>query len=373
MQLKPFKLEQYFARYEFNAPYQLCNSDCEAMSIGELLSLDAQAESEFRDHWLGYTEAQGDPALRSAIAGLYDGINAEQTLVLTGAQEGIFLFMNVALNAGDHIIAMYPAYQSLYQIADDIGCEVTRWELQDNDDNVWRVDLDFLRDAVQSNTKAIIINSPHNPTGFVLSEAERQAIIALAREHDLYIFSDEVYAFLEHDNTPRLPSLADVYEKAIALNVMSKSFGLAGLRIGWVASQDEALLAQMLDYKFYTTICNSAPSEFLSRVALTHKDILLERNRTIIRENIKTMQAFMTGYGDLIAWSAPKAGAITFPRLRLEQSVDDFCRELVESAGVLLLPSSVYDFGDRYFRLGLGRRNFATNLEHFGAYLDGYA
>ncbi len=369
MKRTPFHLELYFDEYEFTAPYLLCSSDCESMTIGELLALDPGASEQFQQHWLGYTEAQGSPELRALIAEMYECADAEDVLVLSGAQEGIFLFASAALNPGDHVIVQFPAYQSLYQIAIDLGCEVTFWYLTEDDENSWSADIDFLEDHIRSNTKAIIFNTPHNPTGHLMCEAQLRQIATIARKHNLLVFSDEVYRFLEHDGVA-VPSMLDVYENTLALGVMSKTFGLAGLRIGWIASKNRALIKQLRDDKFYTSICNSAPSEFLAQVALKNRETLIQRNARIIRDNMALMTQFQVENPGVFIWKPPQAGPISFPRLALDRPVETFCRALVDAQGVLLLPGTVYGDDGSHFRLGLGRKNFGEGLMRLGGYLN---
>jgi len=370
MKYTQFKLEVFFDKYEFTAPYLLCSSDCEAMSIGELLALEDGAVEQFHEHGLGYTEAPGDPELRHLVAGRYQSMVADNILILSGAQEGILLFSQTVLSPDDHVIVMFPAYQSLYQMAEDMGCEVTRWTLQDDEANQWSLDLDFLRDNIRPNTKALFINTPHNPTGFVIDDGTLDDIVNICRDHDLYLFCDEVYRELEVGSAPRAISAADKYDKAVALGVMSKAYGLAGLRIGWVATQNNTVRQDMLNQKFYTTICSSAPSEFLAQVALRHADVLLDRNRTIIEDNIKHINQFTKDYSDVFRWTPPQAGSIAFPRLTGDKSSEAFCIQLVESNGVLLAPSTMFDYGDKHVRLGLGRRNLPIALEQLTDFLS---
>ena len=143
MQLPPFKLERYFAKYEFNAQYLLCSSDCQAMTIAELLSLEPDSAEKFQSHWLGYTESQGSPSLRQAICGLYETMQPENILVHAGAEEAIFLFMHTALEAGDHVIVHWPCYQSLFDVARSIGCDISLWIAREEND--WALDLAELR------------------------------------------------------------------------------------------------------------------------------------------------------------------------------------------------------------------------------------
>ncbi|MCC7450778.1 MAG: aminotransferase class I/II-fold pyridoxal phosphate-dependent enzyme [Anaerolineae bacterium] len=367
MKIAPFKLERYFARYEFNAPYLLCASDCESFSIQELLVMESGAAERFQQHWLGYTESPGSPELRQAISGLYQTIDPDQVLVHSGAEEAIFNFMNVTLEAGDHMIVHFPCYQSLLEIARSIGCEVTRWETHESDG--WELDTDFLRRSIKPNTKAVIVNCPHNPTGYLMSRDKQGEIIEIAAAHNIILFSDEVYRYLEYDATDRLPAACDLYNRAVSLGVMSKAYGLAGLRIGWIATQDQAIYKQMAHFKDYTTICASAPSEFLAALGLRHGDQLVARNLAIIRHNLDRLDRFFAEHGNVFGWQRPKAGSIAFPHLKLNRSIDDFCANLVERAGVLLLPGTQYDYNNQHFRVGFGRKNFPEGLAKLAEYL----
>ena len=262
MKINNFKIERFWAKYEFNTPYILCSSDCESFSIKELLGLEKNSEEELKRLRLEYTDSQGSPQLREEISKLYENIKPEEIIIFSGAEEGIFIFMNVLLEKSDHVIVQYPAYQSLYEIANSIGCEVTRWIMGDKHN--WELDINFLQNNIKKNTKAIVINLPHNPTGYLASKEKFNTIVDIAKKNNVTVFSDEVYRFLEYDKKDRLQAMTDIYDKGVSINVMSKSFGLAGLRIGWIATKDKALLSRMVSFKDYTTICNSAPSEFLA-------------------------------------------------------------------------------------------------------------
>ena len=177
MQLPAFKLERYFAQYEFNVKYVLCASDCESFSIQDLLAFEPDAADNFHQHWLGYTESQGSPALQRAICNLYDNVKPQQVLVHTGAEEAIFLFMHAALDAADHVIVHWPCYQSLFEVARSIGCQVTLWKA--HEENGWSLDLDELQQHLRPNTKAVIINTPHNPTGYLMPPDVFQEIVRI--------------------------------------------------------------------------------------------------------------------------------------------------------------------------------------------------
>ena len=365
MKLPAFKLERFFAQYEFKAPYILCSSDCESMSIDELLSFEPGAAEAFERQWLGYTESLGSPQLRQEIVRTYQKIESESVLIHAGAEEAIFNFMNVALEPGDHVIVHFPCYQSLRDIAQSVGCDVTLWITKEADN--WELDLEFLQQSIRQNTKAIVVNCPHNPTGYVMSRDKLEKLVAIAREHNLLLFSDEVYRFLEREDT--LSAACDLYENAVSLGVMSKTYGLAGLRIGWIATRNPEIYRAMAAFKDYTSICNSAPSEFLATLALRNGKAIIERNRAIVASNLEVLNQFFSNHSDLFNWCPPQGGSTAFPSLRLSSS-EDFCLNLVAKTGVLLLPSTYFDYGDKHFRLGLGRKNLPECVEKLEEYLS---
>lgn len=366
MRLRPFKLERFFARYEFDAPYLLSSSDCEAFSIQEILDLEPGAAEALQKQWLGYTKSQGNPELRQAITTVYRHVEADNVLVHTGAEEAIFTFMNAILTPDDHIIVHYPCYQSLFEVANAIGCEVTRWETREEDG--WELDIDRLRQNMQTNTKAIVINCPHNPTGYLMSKTKLEQIVEIAREYNSIIFSDEVYRLLEQHPDDTLPAACDLYENAVSLGVMSKTFGLPGLRIGWIATRNHRIYRAMEAFKDYLTTCNSAPSELLATIALRNKSVIIDRNMRIIAANLKRLDTFFDTYQQMFTWVRPKAGSVAFAHIRFNLDVEAFCTELLERQGVLLIPSTCYDFDRKHFRLGFGRRDMPeclSKLEEF--------
>lgn len=369
MQLPPFKIERYFAQYEFSAPFLLSCSDCEPLSQKELLALaDDQTRELWDTLWLGYTESQGHPLLRQEITNLYQSIKQDDVLVLVPV-EGIFISMNCMLTKGDHMIVTYPGYQSLYQVAESIGCEVSNWVAQETETS-WVFEVDQLAKLIQKNTKALVINFPHNPTGALLSQSQLHDVVELARKHDLYIFSDEMYRGLELNEQERLPSVAEIYEKAVSLSGVSKTLGLPGLRIGWLTTKNPALYKKLATFKDYTTICNSAPSEILALIGLRARDVLLKHNCTTIQENSKICQEFFSRYPDLFKYIAPQASSCAFARYLPKQGVDAFAKQLIDSKGLMILPSSVFDFGNHHFRLGLGRKNVPEVLAVLDQFLQ---
>ncbi len=366
MTLPPFKLERYFARYEFNTEFLLCSSDCEAMSIADLLALEPGAAEKFQSTWLGYTESLGSPSLRKEIASLYTSIHPEDILVHTGAEEAIYLFMHAVLRENDHVIVHAPHYQSLSEVAKGIGCQVSPWLARE--ENGWAPDLDELRHLIRATTKAVIINTPHNPTGYLMPRADFDELNKLVREKDLILFSDEVYRESEYNPADRLSAGCDYGEHAVSLGVTSKTYGLAGLRIGWVATKNKKIFESMASLKDYTTICNSAPSEFLAEIALRNRQELINRNLSIIKNNLVIVDDLFDSHPSLFSWIRPRAGSMGFPVL-LKGNIEEFCDDLVRKAGVLLLPGTMYDDSGNHFRLGLGRKNLPLAVERLSDYL----
>lgn len=368
MKIQPFKLERYFAKYEFSAPYLLCCSDCEALSLKEVLSMaDENSLKMWSDLKLGYTESQGNPILREEVSKLYQTIKPEEVLIFT-PEEGIFVAMNNILERGDHVITTFPGYQSLYEIANSLGCEVSKWIPKEV--KGWIFDINDLSALIKDNTKLIVINFPHNPTGATLQENELQQIIDVAIQNNIIIFSDEMYRFLEYDEANQITSMCDLYDNAISLFGMSKSFALAGLRIGWLTTKNSNLFKKFATYKDYTTICSSAPSEVLAIIALKAKIKILERNLGIINENLKLLDEFFDDYTKIFEWYRPKAGPIAFPKLKVDNDISNFCLDLLEKKGVMLLPSKVYDYDSNNFRLGFARKNMPEALSKLKEYID---
>lgn len=368
MTIQPFKLERYFAKYEFDVPYLLSSSDSEAISIPDLL---AYASDERRAQWetltLGYTESKGHPDLLAGIAAMYtDDITPENVIGLV-PEEGIYIAMQTLLSPGDHLISTAPGYQSLYEVARSNGCEVSLW-MPDADDG-WHFDVDALAALITPQTRMIAVNFPHNPTGALPTQADWQRIVGIAREHDLILFSDEMYRFFEYEPEDRLPSACELYENAVSLCGLSKSFGLPGLRVGWLATQNAAFMEQFQVYKDYTTICGSAPGEVLGIIAVEAHTQLSERNLEIVQANLAVLDGFFARWDHLLRWQRPKAGTITFVELLADVSIQTVADELVAQKGVMILPSAVYDYPGNYFRIGFGRRNLPEALAQFETYL----
>jgi aspartate/methionine/tyrosine aminotransferase len=371
--MRDFALEVYFSKWEFAAKYNLAGSDGENMTLGELLALaSAEERAAFESIGLGYTETFGAPALRAEIAQTYDTVGPEHLLCCAGAEEGIYVAMRVLLNADDHAIVVTPNYQAAETVPLGI-CEVSGVPLDIDRD--WDLDVDLLRAALRPNTRLISINFPNNPTGKIIPRAAFDAVVEICRSRGIWLFSDEVYRLIERDPALRLPQAVDVYERGVSLNVMSKAYGLPGLRIGWLACKDRAVLVKFERYKHFLSICNSAPSEALARIALRARDKILAKNRAVIRGNLALLNAFFADYRHLFDWREPDGGCVGFIRYKGADGVEEFTRRLVEESGVLFLPSSIYrsELGpvpDNCLRVGFGRSHVPAGLAILRQWLE---
>lgn len=371
--MRDFALERYFSKWEFTARYHMTASDIASMSLSELLALASDEDrGAFDSQWLGYTETYGHPELRQEISHTYDTARPEDILCFAGAEEGVYIAMRVLLDRADHAIVAVPNYQAAETVPLDI-CEVTGVPLDDTDN--WSLDIDRVRKAIRPNTRVISVNFPNNPTGAVLDHERFQALVALCREHGIYLFSDEVYRGVERDPAIRLPQAGDVYERGLSLNVMSKAYGFPGLRIGWIMAKDRDLLTRMECYKHYLSICNAAPSERLAIIALRARDRILARNRALVNANAEKLTRFFGEFPDLFQWQRPDGGCVGFPRYTGPKETNQFCEDLVNDTGILLLPPKIYRSDlletprDR-FRIGFGRAGIEEGLAVFRDYLS---
>lgn len=367
MELEPFAIEHFFAQYEFSTRYLLCASDCESMTVSQLLALAGWEPERLGELHLGYTESQGDPRLRTAVAETYSTVGPEDVVILGAPEEGIYLAMRALLQPGDHVVVLTPAYDSLLNLARHITGNVSKWEIQAGAEG-WQLDLAQLEALLRTETKLLIVNFPHNPTGLVPEESDFATLVDLARQRGIWLFCDEMYRGLELHGRDPLSSAADLYERTVVLAGLSKVHGLPGLRAGWLVVRDAELRASLLNWKFYTTICPPAPMELLAQAALATRDKLVARNRALIERNLVEAQAFFARWTDFFTWRPPLAGSVALVGLAVP-SAAAYCHALAREAGVLLLPSSCLGYGDHHVRMGFGRANFSEALQHYEAVL----
>ena len=337
--------------------------------MADLLAL---ADDEARGLWenlrLGYTESTGHPLLRAEIAELYEEIGPDHVLVFAGAEEAIFCLANVLLGPGDHAVVTWPGYQSLYEVGRAAGAEITLHELRQ--EQYWGLDVERLIATLRPETRLVVVNAPHNPTGMLPTRAQWARLSDVLADRKIHLLADEVYRFLEFDEQDRLVAGADAFPLGVSLGVMSKSFAMAGLRIGWLATRDHDLLDRCAAFKDYTTICSSAPSEILALMGLRAREQVLGRSLRIVADNVTLLDDFFRRRSDRFAWVRPRGGSVAFPRLLGDVPIDQFAADLVQVEGVLLLPASQFGYPGNHFRIGFGRENMPQALAGLEAYVE---
>ncbi len=369
MKIAPFATEHFFAQYEFSTPYQLCNSDCETLSVEELLKLADVPMQEFGRLSLGYTESLGNPDLREMIAETYSQANTDAVVMLATPVEGIYLVARAALDPGDEVIVMSPAYDALINTFEHVvgSANVKKWEILP-DEAQWLLDIDRLKQLITPRTKMLVVNFPHNPTGFLPSRLQLEELGRIVDENDLILFCDEMYFGLVHSGTAPIPSASEITRRAVVLSGLSKTYGLPGLRTGWLVIHDKELRENIINWKFYTSICAPAPSEFLAMAAWKVRDQLRERSISLVEQNIHLAAAFFKRWQDLFTWRRPMAGSVALVGVQVP-SVTDYAARLAEEVGVLILPAVSLGSDDHHMRMGFGRNAFGEALERFEAYL----
>ena len=358
---------RYFKQYQFASPYSLSTSDCEPISIGELLGYEKSAEKQFKELKLGYVPPKGGEALRKTISKEYTQINPDQVLVTTGSEEAIFLFLMTALKKGDHIIVQTPCFQPYYEIPRSLGCDVTFWESKEDQ----RLGNGSGRTQAADQQKYALAYhelacASSRATCFLLRSFD---IVEIARENGLLVFCDETYSGLEHEPQERLPKFCDIYEKGISMGSMSKAYGLPGLRLGWLATKEKILLHEILALKDYTTVAGSSTSEFLAELALRHGEKILKHNLALVRSNAELLHDFVKKYHDLFDCKMPQAGCVALLHLKKRADAVNFCADLMEKTKALLVPSACYEYGKRHVRIGFGHKNFPLSLNELESYI----
>jgi aspartate/methionine/tyrosine aminotransferase len=370
--LRTFRLEEYLGEWEFKARHYLTASDAESLTVEELLTLGTENDREdFMRLPLSYIETWGTLDLREAVAGTYERVDADHVLAFSGAEEALYWAMQEFVGPGDHAVVTVPCYQAMETVSLSTGAEVS--PLLMRPENGWALDLDELRGLLRPTTKLVAVNYPNNPTGYVPDEAAFCELAALCDTRGVRLFCDEVYRGIEGDPDRTLTQAADLSETAVSLNVASKSYGLPGLRIGWLACRDRGVLESLEKRKHYTSICNAAPAEFLAAIALRNRESIWGRNRGIVAANRVLFEDFFGGWADLFDFEPPTGGCVCFPRYK-GGDVEDFCRRLLEQEGVLVLPASIYrseiaETPVDHFRVGLGRLGLEAGLEAFDRFL----
>lgn len=350
MKIKDFGVEIWMNLYENNCEHNLAETCVESMTVNDLLDM-TDRKDDIVDHILNmqmsYGDIEGSPKLIEGVKSLYNNVKADQITITHGAIGANALTMFALIEPGDRVISVLPTYQQHYSIPEAYGADVKILQLKEV--NNFLPDLDDLRQLVNDKTKLICINNPNNPTGALMDEDFLREIVEIARSVDAYIICDEVYRGLDHEGSGFMTSIADIYEKGISSGSISKTFSLAGLRIGWLVGP-EAFIETVNRRRDYTTISCGRIDDYLAGIALEHKDKILKRNHKIVRDNIKILDEWVANEPK-ITYVKPKSGTTAFLNYDLDMTSETFCVNLLESKGVMLVPGSALDM-EGYLRIG---------------------
>lgn len=359
MKLETFALERWMTTWETVVSYDIAESGIYPLTTGELLDLlpgdsGIAAREELLGIRLGYTEARGTARLRTALAETYTGLSPDDVLVTTGAIEANFLLFTSLLEPGDHVVAVYPAYQQLYSVARALGCEVTPWAISQRD-NRFAFDIDALERLVRTSTKLIVINTPHNPTGAILSATDLQRIYGIAEATGAIVLCDEAYRWLDMPGGPALAEpMRNLGPRAISVGTVSKPFGLPGLRIGWIAATDE-LARKCWATRDYTSLSPAGLSDYLATLAIQNRQALIDRNHQIVMANMRAADEWFADNADLVAWDRPRGGLLALVRYSIDCASSEMADRLARDFSVMLAPGSAFGY-EGHLRIGVGQR-----------------
>jgi hypothetical protein len=353
----PFELERWQSTWETRVRFNLSESGVHPLSIQELLGLAGASAVPLLDVRLGYSQSNGTDLLRGRIAALYPGSTPDQVLVTTGSSEANFVLCWRLIEPGDKVAVMLPNYLQTWGLARNFGAEVRGFELRE--ERGWEPIAEEIQSAIVPGTKLVVVTNPHNPTGHVLSEEARRAILTRAAEVGAWLLADEVYQGAELSGKTT-PSLWGSYERVIVVNGLSKAYGLPGLRIGWIVAPP-VLTAEAWARHDYTTIGPSGASDHLATVALDPlvRDKVLARTRRILAANFPVLEEWLKRFGDGFTWVAPHAGAICWVRYRHRIPALDLVETLRAEHSVLLVP------GEHFGVPGHLRFGYGEELQHF--------
>jgi aspartate/methionine/tyrosine aminotransferase len=357
VKVETFALERWMSTWEMNVEFDIAESGIYPMTTREIVELLPEAQraaalDEVLDLRLGYTEARGTAALRAIIAETYRATSPDEILVTTGAIEANYLLFNTLLDAGDHIVTIYPAYQQLYAVAQAIGCDVSLWKLRE--ENQFRYDLDELERLVTPKTRLIVVNTPHNPTGAMLSAEQLQRVYDLAASVGAWLMCDEAYRWLDlPGGEPMAPPIRDYGDRGISVGTFSKPFGLPGLRIGWIAGPEEVVRACWAA-RDYISLSPGKLNDKLAQIALANRDRIIARNHAIVAANMAVAERWFAENADIVSWTPPRAGLLALLKYEVDIPSKELSDRLAGEYSVMLAPGSAFGFEGR-LRIGVGQ------------------
>lgn len=352
MEIKPFEVEEWMNKYEDDAKYNIAETCVESLKVGELLDIAGVDRQEFfgklAETKLTYGAIPGSMGLRDEIAKLYHKKKTTDNVIITNGGIGAnFLSLFTLVRPGDEVVALYPTYQQLYSLPESLGAKVRRLRLEPEEG--FMPDMHKLSSLVKSNTRAIVINTPNNPTGACFSEKIMSEIAEIADKVGAWVVSDEVYRGLEHEGSYSIPSIADIYEKGVSTSSMSKVYSLAGLRIGWVAA-NEKFIRDCFKHRDYNIISCGMIDDALALIALKTKEQILSRNMNIVMENKKILIDWVNKTKGL-SFVVPNAGTTALVKYDYDMGSEELCRRMFEYNGAFVVPGSCFEF-ENHFRVG---------------------
>ena len=351
MKIKPFAVEEWMNAWEDGATYNIAETCVDSVSLDELLAMSGEDKQVFLDtlcaRRLTYGSITGAPAFKQGICRLYRSLDSAHVIPThgaAGANHHVFLSL---IGPGDHVVSVMPTYQQLYSIPESLGAKVDVLHLLREDG--YLPDVQALRRLVTPGTKMICINNPNNPTGALMSRDVLMEIVAIAESVGAWVLCDEVYRHLTQADTWS-ESIVDLYEKGISVSSMSKVFSLAGLRLGWIATRDDAAIRACLSQRDYNLISCGMLDEAVAALALKHGDKLLARNRAIVRENLALLDAWVAGERH-VSYVKPQAGTTALIYYDLDIPSYTFCEELYQQTGAFVTPGDCFE-EPKCFRIG---------------------
>lgn len=360
-------LENWMREYYFDTQIDIGSSGVQSFSFAELRNILGMDQGEIDGIVFQDSRTLGETRLRQVIANRWGRGDSKTVMVTHGSSEAIYLVMNALLRRGDEVIAVAPCYQQLYSIAESLGCRLRFWHLRP--DQQFKPDIDELRELLNSRTRMVVVNFPHNPTGVSVSPLDQEDLVSTVAETGAYLVWDGAFADISYAR-PALPNPADSYDRSISIGTLSKSYGLPGLRVGWVLASPD-VLARCVHLRDYITLHLSPLIELIARRAIEKADVLLENRLEQVKVNLVILAEWASNHKEVVEWSPPQGGVCTFPRLCTVSNVEEFCRRLARNQGVLLVPGTCFNYPMRVrlgfgtdtasFREGLGRLSLQLN------------
>ena len=348
------------------AEFKLSPSASEPGSVDELLALEPESRERYLTAALDYPERYGPSAVTELIADKYPTIGAGGIQITSGIDEALGLIFTALVEPDDRVVLLTPNYPPQRQLPIWRGAKLVEWQARA--ENEWVPDLAELRELLSTPTKLLITTFPQNPTGFMPDAAYIGELLSIVEESGVLYLSDEIYDGLPRGRPPLV--MAERSDKAITLHGLSKTSGLPGLRMGWLATRNRLAFERIREVKNLFNCYVPGPISVLAEIALRHEGELLARNEAIRAECLKSASDFFLKHGNLFAWKAPEAGVLAFPQWLGPGGAKDLSDRLVKEASISFAPSTCFNAGDRNFRLGLTRRNLGAALERLDGFLS---